>query len=72
MFLLEKFFGVLCMPMPILSVLFIIGLSMLWFTKRQVMAKLTLTLTTLLLVFTSSGSMSSAALAWFENLYPPA
>jgi predicted GNAT superfamily acetyltransferase len=44
---------------------------MLWFTKRQVMAKLTLTLTTLLLVFTSSGSMSSAALAWFENLYPP-
>lgn len=71
LFFLKKFFGLLLLPLPIIIGLLIIGLILLWATRRRITAQLILAVATILLLLTSYSIFPDAALRRLENLYPP-
>lgn len=71
MFILKKIITQFFMPLPFVLELLIIGVVLLWFTKRQAAAKILLTAATLLLLAMGFGILSDSALKKLENTYPP-
>ncbi len=71
MFIMKKVISGILMPVPFILELLIAGLILLWFTKRQVAAKLIITLATFLLLLAGFGIVSDTILYRLENMYPP-
>ncbi len=71
MFIVKKIVTQFFMPIPFVLQLLIIGTALLWFTRRQVAAKIVLTTATILLFGMGFGFLSDHALYKLENTYPP-
>ena len=71
MFWLKKWLGELLMPLPFTLTLIILGLLLLWFTRRQRLGKAFCTLGTLLLIVFSLRPVSVELLRPLEQQYPP-
>jgi uncharacterized SAM-binding protein YcdF (DUF218 family) len=70
MFILKKLIGSLFMSMPMLAILLLLALILLLFSRRQVMAKVILTMTTIMFILIGYGVFSRPMLAWLESCYP--
>jgi uncharacterized SAM-binding protein YcdF (DUF218 family) len=70
LFLLKKIVGLLFMPLSIILILFFAGMILLWFTHRQIMGKIILTITFLLFVLFGYGFLSYVPLEKLERFYP--
>jgi uncharacterized SAM-binding protein YcdF (DUF218 family) len=71
MFLLKKIVGTMFLPLPVCLVILILGVVILWFSRKQRLGKTVVTLGTVLLLILSFNLTSSAILAPLENAYPP-
>lgn len=71
MFILKKVITQFFMPIPFVLGLLIMGIALLWFKKRQVAARIMLTVATLMLLAMGFGLFSDSALMKLENTYPP-
>jgi uncharacterized SAM-binding protein YcdF (DUF218 family) len=71
MFLLKKHLSPLRLPVPFCSVLIIVGLILLWSTRKQKAGKLLLTVGSLLLILLGYGVSTSWLLAPLERRYQP-
>ncbi|HOW99338.1 MAG TPA: ElyC/SanA/YdcF family protein [Deltaproteobacteria bacterium] len=71
MFLLKKIVSGMLMPVPLVLELLIAGVLLLWFTRRQVLAKALVTAGTLLLLLEGFGVLSQFALSRLEGMYSP-
>ena len=71
MFWLKKWLGELLMPLPFTLTLIILGLLLLWFTRRQRLGKAFCTLGTLLLIVFSLRPVSVELLRPLEQQNPP-
>lgn len=71
MFLFKKIVAPLFTPMTLILELFLIGLVLLWFTKRQKTGKVVITCGALMLAILSYGSFSDLLLIPLERQYPP-
>ena len=71
MFWLKKWLGGLLMPLPFTLTLIVLGLLLLWFTRRQRLGKALCTLGTLLLILFSLRPVSMELLRPLEQQYPP-
>jgi uncharacterized SAM-binding protein YcdF (DUF218 family) len=71
MFLFKKIVAPLFTPMTLILELFLIGLVLLWFTKRQKTGKAIIACGALMLAILSYGSFSDLLLMPFERQYPP-
>ena len=71
MFLFKKIVSPLFSPMTLILVLFLIGLVLLWFTKRQKTGKTIITFGVIVLAILSYGSFSDFLLTPLERQYPP-
>ncbi|MEK6281550.1 MAG: envelope biogenesis factor ElyC [Acidobacteriota bacterium] len=71
MFLFKKIVGPLLFPMPFASFLLILGLILLWFTRKQKAGKLFVSAGTLLLLSMSLGMFASWTLVPLERRYQP-
>lgn len=71
MFLMKKLVSRLFFPVPLSLELLLVGLALLWFTRRQRAGKALVTVGTLLLLALSSGFVSDALLRPLEHRYPP-
>jgi len=71
MFLFKKIISQFFMPAPVLVFLLLIGLLLLWFTRRQKAGKVFVTIATLLLGFFSYGAVSNMVAKPLEQKYPP-
>lgn len=71
MFWLKKWLGGLIMPLPLALTLLIIGLLLLWWTRRQRLGKLFCSLGTLLILLCALRPVSVAILRPLEQSYPP-
>ncbi|HET7102244.1 MAG TPA: ElyC/SanA/YdcF family protein [Terriglobia bacterium] len=58
-------------PVPVICALLLIGLALLWFTRRQKAGKVVLTAGTLMLLALSCGPLSTIFLRTLEQRYPP-
>ena len=72
MFLLKKIIGSLFLPLPISSLLLIIGLFFLWRTSRQRLGRTLVTIATLILICFSNLVVSNLLLRPLERPYAPA
>src|SRR5215469_3023141 len=70
MFLFKKIVSPLFLPVPFCLEILILGLVLIWFTRRQRAGKLFLTLGTLLLLLFSNTTMSDLLLRGLEYRYP--
>lgn len=61
----------MCMPMSIITILLLLGLILLWWSRKQRTAKVMMSIAVLLLVLVSYGVFSHAVLSSLESLYPP-
>jgi uncharacterized SAM-binding protein YcdF (DUF218 family) len=71
MFAFKKYLGQLCSPLPLCGELLLLGLLLLWLTRKQRTGKALVTLATLLLLFISTGPGSDWLVAPLEDEYPP-
>ena len=71
MFWSKKWLGGLLMPLPFTLMLIVLGLLLLWFTRRQRLGKSLCTLGTLLLLTLSLRPVSVELLRPLEQQYPP-
>jgi uncharacterized SAM-binding protein YcdF (DUF218 family) len=71
MFWLKKWLGGLLMPLPFTLALIVLGLLLLWFTRRQRLGKTMCTLGALLLIAFSLRPVSVDLLRPLEQQYPP-
>jgi len=71
MFLLKKISGLILSPMTICIVLFVSGLFLLLFTRRQKTGKFTVTLGVVFLMLMSYDALPDRALRALEHKYPP-
>ncbi|HKO96124.1 MAG TPA: ElyC/SanA/YdcF family protein [Pyrinomonadaceae bacterium] len=71
MFLFKKIIGPLLFPLPIGSLLLLVGLAMLWFTKKQKAGKLFVSAGAVLLLSLSFGLLSPFTLRPLERRYQP-
>ena len=71
MFWLKKWLGGLLMPLPFTLMLIVLGLLLLWFTRRQRLGKSLCTLGTLLLLTLSLRPVSVELLRPLEQQFPP-
>jgi uncharacterized SAM-binding protein YcdF (DUF218 family) len=71
MFLFKKIVAPLFAPVTLILELFVIGLVLLWFTKRQKTGKAIITCGALMLAILSYGSFSDLLLIPLERQYPP-
>jgi uncharacterized SAM-binding protein YcdF (DUF218 family) len=70
MFLFKKIIGPLLFPLPLGSLLLLVGLGLLWFTRKQKAGKVFVTTGTLLLLALSYGLLTPIALRPLERRYP--
>src|SRR5262252_3629957 len=70
MFLFKKIVSPLFLPVPLCLEILILGLILIWFTRRQRAGKLVITLGALLLVLLSNTSVSDFLLKGLEYRYP--
>lgn len=70
-FLIKKTVSFIFLPLPFISILIVIGLVLLWTTRRQTPGKIFVTLGMCLLLLTSFGFLSDHLLMSLENRYPP-
>lgn len=71
MFLIKKIIGPLLFPLPIGSLLLLVGLALLWFSRKQKAGKVFVTSGTLLLLTLSYGLLTPLTLRPLERKYPP-
>ncbi len=71
MFLLKKIMGPLFFPLPLCLVILLIGLFLLWLTRKQKAGKIVVSIGVILLAIFSFGLISDALLRPLENKYPP-
>jgi uncharacterized SAM-binding protein YcdF (DUF218 family) len=71
MFLLKKLVGSFLLPLPISSLLLVVGLLLLWFSKRQRLGKVLTTLGTLTLFVFSSSTVANLLVRPLERSFPP-
>jgi uncharacterized SAM-binding protein YcdF (DUF218 family) len=71
LFLLKKIVGPLFFPLPLCLEILLIGLFLLWLTKKQRAGKIVVSIGTVLLAGLSFGLVSDALLRPLENKYPP-
>ncbi|MRR38307.1 hypothetical protein EG829_27400 [bacterium] len=71
MFIMKKIISGMLMPVPFILELLVAGLIILWFTKRQIAAKIIITLATFLLLTAGFGIATDNILYRLENMYPP-
>src|SRR5438132_13487072 len=72
MFFLKKIIGPIFLPLPFCSVLLIAGLILLWFTGRQRLGKILVSIGAVILLLFSNTGVSSLLLRPLERPYPPA
>src|SRR5688572_5155810 len=70
MFLIKKILGPLLFPLPIGSLLLLVGLALLWFSRKQKAGKVFVTSGTLLLLALSYGLLTPLTLRPLERKYP--
>jgi uncharacterized SAM-binding protein YcdF (DUF218 family) len=71
MFLIKKLVGAFLLPLPFSSLLLLVGLLFLWFTKRQRLGKVVTSIGVLILFVFSSSTVSNLLLRPLERSYPP-
>ena len=71
MFLFKKIVGPLLFPLPVGSLLLLVGLGLLWFTKKQKAGKIFVTSGTFLLLSLSYGLLAPFTLKPLERRYAP-
>ncbi len=71
MFLFKKMVSPLLFPLPLASILLIVGLALLWFTQKQKAGKVLVTAGTFWLVSLSFGIFAPWTLAPLERQYQP-
>jgi uncharacterized SAM-binding protein YcdF (DUF218 family) len=71
LFLLKKLIAPLFFPIPLCLEVLLIGLILLWLTKRQRAGKIVVSIGSVLLAIFSIGLISDALLRPLENKYPP-
>ena len=71
MFLFKKIMSLLLSPFPLSLLLIIIGLFLLWFTKRQRTGKIIVSAGALILLLLSFSQVSDRLLKPLEDRYPP-
>ena len=69
--MLEKLVSRLFFPVPVICELLLIGLALLWFTRRQKAGKVLVTAGTLLLLLLGNNHVSGIFLRTLEQRYPP-
>lgn len=70
LFVAKKMIGALLLPLPLLLLLAAVGLLLLWFSRRQTLAKILLTGSLGILLLLSLQPVSDHLLAPLENRYP--
>jgi uncharacterized SAM-binding protein YcdF (DUF218 family) len=71
MFLLKKIISPFFYPLTLCMILMICGLFLLWFTKRQKMGKIVMTMAVIATVILSYGAFPDSILGPLERTYPP-
>jgi uncharacterized SAM-binding protein YcdF (DUF218 family) len=71
MFLMKKIFSRFLFPLPLSLEFLLLGLFLLWFTRRQRAGKALATCGTILLLILSNGRISDTLLRPLEHRYPP-
>jgi uncharacterized SAM-binding protein YcdF (DUF218 family) len=71
MFVLKKFVSRLFFPLPVCTEILLVGLILVWFTRRQKAGKVLVTLGAALLLLMGNRSLSSRLLIPLEHHYPP-
>jgi uncharacterized SAM-binding protein YcdF (DUF218 family) len=71
LFILKKLVSRLLFPLPFSLGLAVVGLGLLWFTRRQRAGKVLVTLGVLLLLLLSTGAVSGQLIAPLEARHPP-
>jgi uncharacterized SAM-binding protein YcdF (DUF218 family) len=71
MFLMKKILSLFFYPLSVCSLLLIIGLFLLWFTRRQRGGRIMVSAGAVLLLVLSYGSIPDRLLRPLENRYPP-
>ncbi|MFU8805190.1 MAG: envelope biogenesis factor ElyC [Bradymonadaceae bacterium] len=69
MFLIKKILGHLFMPLSVIILLLLVGLAVLWFTRREKLGKVLVTGATVLLMASSCGLVADGLLRPFERQY---
>ena len=69
--MLEKIVSRLFFPVPVICELLLIGLILLWFTRRQKAGKILVTAGTILLLLLGNSQVSAVFLRTLEQRYPP-
>ncbi len=70
MFILKKVISAFLMPVPVLAMGLILGLYLLWFTRRWKLGRAVLTLTTLLFLAMAMAPVTGALIRPLERAYP--
>jgi uncharacterized SAM-binding protein YcdF (DUF218 family) len=71
MFWLKKMISPLFYPLPLCLILMLLGLSLLWFTKRQKSGKILVSVGVVVLTAFSYGAISDPLLKPLERTFPP-
>jgi len=71
LFLFKKLLAPFFFPLPICIVILLLGLFLLWFTRRQKTGKIVVSLGVILLTILSYGTASNILLRSLEYKYPP-
>jgi len=71
MFLLKKTIAALFLPLPICSLLLVIGLLFLWFTARQRLGRLLVSIGAVTLLLFSNPTIPNRLLRTLEGAYAP-
>jgi uncharacterized SAM-binding protein YcdF (DUF218 family) len=70
LFTLKKIVGRFLLPLPLISLTFLAGLLLLWFTRKQKAGKVLVTCSALLLLALGTGLVSRLILPPLENAFP--
>jgi uncharacterized SAM-binding protein YcdF (DUF218 family) len=70
LFALKKIVGRFLLPLPLISMAFLAGLVLLWFTGKQKAGKALVTCAAILLFLLGTGILSRPLLSPLENAYP--
>ena len=71
MFLLKKIVSAFFLPMPLCSIILLLGVVFLWVGRRQKLGKTLVSFGTILLLIMSYDVTSNAILRPLEKTYPP-
>lgn len=72
MFLLKKAISAILLPLPVVSLLLLIGLIALWFTQRQRLGRILVSMSAVILLLFSNSSLPNLLLQPLERPFVPA